>query len=237
MNSGEHEATPVRTVGIIGAGKVGTVLARRAVEAGYKVLIAGSGEPSAIELIISVLAPGARAVTTEDAARGADAIILALPLGCFRKLAPLAFEGKLVLDAMNYWLETDGPSEEFGGPDASTSELVQRHFADADVVKAFNHMGYHDLDEKGRPAGHPERLAIAVAGNNPGAVAQASAFVHSLGFDPLPLGDLRQGVRVQPFTEAFGAATDFTGLRELVERFETTERGREVTAALSARRP
>lgn len=219
-----------RTVGIIGAGKVGTVLARHAVAAGYRVLISGSGSPDDIALIVSVLAPGATPVTTVEAARAADIVILALPLGRFRELPVRELEGKLVIDAMNYWWETDGHSEELGGPAASTSELVQAHLAGAHVVKALNHMGYHDLDERGVPSGQPGRLAIAIAGDRH-ATSQASAFIDSLGFDPLPIGDLSHGVRLQPFTEAFGAATDVSQLREIVDRFESTDRGREVVAA------
>lgn len=229
-------SAPIRTLGILGAGKVGTVLARRALEAGYEVLISGSGDPAAIALITSVLAPGARAVRPEEAAREADAVILALPLGRFRELPADALRGALVIDAMNHWWETDGISEELGGPAASTSELVQEHLAEARVVKALNHMGYHDLDERARPTGDPDRLAIAIAGA-PADADRTARIVDALGFDPLVIGDLRSGVRLQPFAGAFGAAADREELARIVEEFPRTERGREVLAALDAAAP
>src|SRR5215470_14188121 len=134
---------------VLGAGHVGPVIARLAIEAGYQVSIATSGDPEDIALITELVIPGARPRWAHDAVADADIVVLAIPLHRFLDLDPALLDGKLVIDAMNYWPASDGMLEPF--EDGGSSEIVARRLASATVVKALNHIGYHELEDRARP--------------------------------------------------------------------------------------
>lgn len=221
----------IKTVGILGAGKVGIVLAQLALKAGYKVLIAGSGSVEKIALTVEVLAPGAKAVTAAEAEAKADLVILALPLSKYETIDRSGLDGKLVLDAMNYWWEVDGIRTDLTNPLQSSSELVQRFLSNSQVIKAFNHMGYHDLFDESAPAGTPKRKALALAGDDDAAIATVRSFIDDLGFDSLYVGPLANGIMLEPGSEVFGANVTLPELQAMIDRFAQSPRGQEIKSA------
>jgi len=138
---------------------------------------------------------------------------------------------------MNYWWELDGFPDEFTDPLTSSSELVRDRLPTSRVVKAFNHMGYADLEEEARPAGRAGRKAIGLAGDSTDDLARVARLVDDLGFDPVLAGSLADGVRLEPGTEPFGADVGAAELREMIDRFPDSQRGRRRAAASAARHP
>jgi hypothetical protein len=197
-------------VGIIGAGKLGTTLARAAIAAGYDVLISGMGPADAIALTIDVLSPGAQPAETDEVVRHADIIVLAVPTHRFRELSPDLFAGKILVDAMNYWEPVDGIDAELAAAPDGTSTVVQRRFSSARVVKSLNQLGYHELDELRRPKGAPDRIAVGAAGDDSAAVGAVLRLIDRLGFDPVDAGALENSQVLEPdgspFATTYSAA-------------------------------
>ena len=150
---------------VLGAGHVGPVIARLAITAGYPVAIATSGDPEDIALITELVIPGAKPRWAADAVADAGIVVLAIPLHRFLDIDPGLLNGKLVVDAMNYWPASDGVLKPF--EDGGSSETVARRLAGSTVVKALNHIGYHELDDRARPAGAPRPAGRRCRGRRP----------------------------------------------------------------------
>jgi predicted dinucleotide-binding enzyme len=218
--AGANDPSAIREhVGIIGAGKLGLALARAAVAAGYRVTVAGSGAPDKISLTLDVLAPGATAATVGEVAASADLVLLAIPAHRFRELPGDLLHGTIVVDAMNYWPDTDGEDPELAAAPEGSSVIVHQHFPGARLVKSLNQLGYHELDEYPRQAGSPDRIAIAAVGDDRLAARAVMHLIDRLGFDAVDGGPLAAGKLLEPdgspYAETFSADA-------LTERLATT---------------
>jgi predicted dinucleotide-binding enzyme len=191
---------------VLGAGHVGPVIARVAVASGYRVTIAASREPERIALIARVLAPGAEPGWAADAVEDSDVVVLAIPAHAFAAFDPALVAGKLVVDAMNYWPSVDGVQDVFEDPQHGSSEIVQHRLERSTVVKTLNHIGYHELDVERQPSGSPQRRALGVAGDDPGAVELVAEVVERIGYDAVALNSLRSGRLLEPGGPVFGVA-------------------------------
>jgi len=205
-------------LGIVGAGKLGTTLARAAIAAGYDVAMSGSGPADDIALTLDVLAPGARAATTNEVVRDTDMIVLAVPTHRFRELPGDLFAGKILIDAMNYWEPVDGYDPELADAADGTSTIVQAHFPSARVVKSLNQLGYHEVDERRRAKGAPDRIAVGAAGDDRLAVCKVMRLIDRLGFEAVDVGTLENGLALEPDGAAFAVPYTADELGKVVSR-------------------
>ncbi|HEV7952174.1 MAG TPA: NAD(P)-binding domain-containing protein [Candidatus Saccharimonadales bacterium] len=197
------KARPI--IGIIGAGRLGTAIARQSLKSGYGVNITNSRGPQSLEFMLGVLLPGAKALTVHDLIKKSDLVILAMPLNKYNTLNPTWLADKIVIDAMNYWPPTEGEIPEFMDAKVTSSEYLQQYFKGVRLVKTLNHVAYNEIEEHSLSLGTPQRRAIALAGDDIEAKASVEQFIDALGFDPIDLGDLRQGSSLQPDTPLFNA--------------------------------
>lgn len=208
----------VRRIGVLGAGHVGPVIARLALDAGFEVAVATSGDPESLELIAQIVMPGVEVRWAADAVAAADMVVLAIPLHRFPTLDLGMLTGKLVVDAMNYWAPADGAVPMFQGQELSSSEIVQRRLSESTVIKSLNQIAYQDLEDGRRPAGSPDRHAIGVAGDDAEAAKLVADVIDRLGYDPVVLGSLSAGRVLQPGGPVFGALLTRSQFEQAIDK-------------------
>jgi 8-hydroxy-5-deazaflavin:NADPH oxidoreductase len=204
------------TIGPIGSGHIGSTVARLAVDAGHDVVLSNSRGPETLADLVGQLGPHARAATAADAAAAGDIVVVTIPLKAYREVPVAPLVGKVVIDTNNYYPQRDGHIAELDDGSTTSSELLQAHLPDSHVVKAFNNIHFGHLASLGRPAGHPERSALAIAGEDPTAKQTVADFLGSIGYDAYDVGPLAEGWRFQHNTPAYGQpyvvpGTDFPG--------------------------
>jgi predicted dinucleotide-binding enzyme len=210
------------TLGLIGAGHIGTALAQAALDAGYDVVLSNSRGPESLGDLVAALEQrpsrkgSVRAATATDAAAAADLAVVTIPLSAYRSVPVEPLAGKVVIDTNNYYPERDGQITELDDERTTVSELLQAHLPGSRVVKAFNHIGAADITGQRAAAGTPGRRALVVAGDDERARATVAAFIDELGFDVVDLGPLAEGWRIQRDTPGYGPRLDADGLRAAV---------------------
>lgn len=185
------------TIGIIGAGHIGSQIARKAVQLGYDVVISNSRGPETLTELVAELGPRARAATAAEAGAAADFAVVTIPLKNYKALPAEALAGKVVIDTINYYFERDGHIPELDAGEATTSGLVQEHLADSHVAKGFNHIPSGDITTSGTPAGSENRRALATASDHEDAAALVTRIYDEFGFDTVNIGPLAESWRVE----------------------------------------
>ncbi|NQX12232.1 NAD(P)-binding domain-containing protein [Microbacteriaceae bacterium VKM Ac-2855] len=185
------------TLGIIGAGNIGSQVARAAIGAGYDIVIANSRGPETLADLVAELGPRARAATATEAAEAADVAVVTVPLKAYEQIPVAPLNGKIVIDTNNYYFERDGRIPELDAGEATVSGLLQAHLQGSFVAKGFNHIMAKDITTDGSPAGSPDRRALATASDFEDAAGFVTKLYNELGFDSVNVGPLSESWRVE----------------------------------------
>jgi predicted dinucleotide-binding enzyme len=210
------------TIGIIGAGHIGSQVARKAVELGYDVVISNSRGPETLTELVAELGPRARAATPAEAAAAGDFAVVTVPLKSIGDIPVEPLAGKIVIDTNNYYWERDGHFPALDNGEATTSGLLQEHLPTSKVAKGFNHILAKDITTNGTPAGTENRRALATASDYPEASDHVAKLYDEFGFDTVNVGPLSESWRVERDRPAYVARQTATQLTENLDRAPRT---------------
>jgi predicted dinucleotide-binding enzyme len=182
------QTADVKSVGIIGAGRIGQAMAQTALRAGRKVVVANSRGPESLTSVVEALGDGVSAGTIEDAA-AADIVVLAVMWPQVpQAVEGLDWAGRIVIDPTN-----DFDPSDLGG--RTSSEVVADLVAPARVVKAANTLVAAVLGSDPNQAGG--RRVLFLSGDDAGAKSEVVALFEDAGFFAVDLGGLREGGQMQ----------------------------------------
>jgi 8-hydroxy-5-deazaflavin:NADPH oxidoreductase len=191
------------TIGIIGAGHVGSSLAQAAIAHGYDVVISNSQGPDTLGGLIADLGPKATAATPAAAAAAADFAIVAIPITTIDQVPVEPLAGKVVITTVNYFPDRLGHIAEIDNGTTTAPGLLQAHLPASKVVRAFSMLDAADMSGDGHPEGDPKRRALALAGDDPAARQLVARLYDEFGFDTVDLGGLDESWRVDAGQPAF----------------------------------
>jgi predicted dinucleotide-binding enzyme len=201
-------------LGLIGAGHIGSQVARLAIRSGYDVIVSNSRTPDTLAGLVAELGPKARAGTALEAARGGDLVVVTIRLKAIGAVPVEPLARKIVLDTNNYYPTRDGQIRDLDEEKTTVSELLQAHLPTSKVVKVFNHIHAAELTTHGQPPGTPNRRALVIAGNDAEAKARVTKLLDGFGFDAVDAGPLSESWRIQRDTPGYGPRRNAEELRQ-----------------------
>jgi predicted dinucleotide-binding enzyme len=198
-------AVDMTTLGLIGSGRIGSTVARLAVDAGFDVMLSNSRGPHTLADLAAELGPRCDAASGAEAAAAGDLVLVSVPLSAYPSLPAGALAGKTVLDTGNYYAQRDGQIAALDDRSLTDSGYLARSLPGARVVKVFNNIFFKHLQNLARPAEAADRTYLPVAADDSGAKASAVAFLDAIGYGAVDDGSLADSWRQQPGTPVYGA--------------------------------
>jgi predicted dinucleotide-binding enzyme len=183
---------------------------------GHEIMVSNTRGPETLFSLTG--STGCKAGSPQEAAEFGDIVLVAIPLKAYRAIPVAPLEGKIVLDANNYYPERDGHIGELDRDEITTSELLARHLPKSKVVKVFNAIQAAHIESDGRPAGSPDRRAHPIAGDDAAAKKVVADLVDQFGFDVVDAGPLAEGMRFRRGTPAYCVPMDSRQLQEALRR-------------------
>ncbi|MFC7686093.1 NADPH-dependent F420 reductase [Ureibacillus sp. GCM10028918] len=186
--------------GIIGAGPIGTSIAKKLVSNGHEVKVADARGIAYLEEKEFVGTP----VSAEEVVQFIDVLILALPLHVMpsiRTIVEKCDEGVIVVDTSNYYPFRDNRIEEI--ENGMVESVWVSNQLRLPIIKAFSNLLAYTLAHKGTPVGTTGRIAMAIAGDNVSQKQIIMDFVNQCGFDTVDAGSIADSWTFQPGTPAY----------------------------------
>lgn len=200
-------------VGIIGAGHIGSALAKGLVRQGHEVAISNSRGPETLASLVEELGAGAQALTASEAAAFGEWAVVTVPLAAIDDLPVDELDGKVVVDTNNYYWERDGRIAELDEKRTTTSQMLQDRLPGSIVVKGFNHIPAQQINTDGAPAGTPDRRALATAADTEEGAEFMTRLYDGFGYDTVVIGPLVESWRIERDQPGYGARQNADELR------------------------
>jgi len=178
------QSPEIKSVGIVGAGRIGKAMAQIASRAGRPVVISNRGGPQSLSAVVQDLGDGVSAGTVKEAA-AADIVVLAVMWPDVPEAVEgLDWEGRILIDPTNDF----DPSDLHG---RTSSQLVADLVAPAPVVKTANIYGAELLASDPHQAGG--QRVMFLSGDDTEAKSEVGTLFADAGFYVIDLGGLGEG--------------------------------------------